>query len=65
MNTYIIYIENTSTNEAIIESLIDCIPCFITRTYVEMDYSELEITCRAEDSAVVELAIFCLVDEEV
>jgi hypothetical protein len=65
MNRYTVYIENTNTNEAIIESLIDRVPCFVTRTYVEMDSSKLEITCRAEDSAAVELAISCLVDEEV
>jgi len=48
------YIENTVNLDATLEMLKVVIPCFIEREYIEMNYSEVTITARAEDFATVE-----------
>ena len=48
------YIENTDTLNKVLEVIKDVVPCFIEREYIEMNYSQITITARAEDFATVE-----------
>ncbi len=48
------YIENTVDLDATLELLKVEIPCFINREYIEMNYSQVEITARVEDFKTVE-----------
>lgn len=55
------YIENSADLDATLEVLKDTIPCFINREYIEMNYSEVEITARVEDFCTVEMYLAPLV----
>lgn len=48
------YIANSEQLDEILLTLKDRIPCFITREYIEMDFSQVEIVARIEDWATVE-----------
>lgn len=43
------YIENTLALEDALEKVSDGIPCFVTRQYIEMNYSKITIQARVED----------------
>jgi len=43
------YIENTLALELALEEISDKIPCFVTREYIEMNYSKITIQARIED----------------
>ncbi len=43
------YIENTLALELALENISDRIPCFVTREYIEMNYSKITIQARIED----------------
>jgi hypothetical protein len=53
MKKFTIYVPNTRLLETVIEEMTNKISCFIDREYVEMNYSKVEVTCRAEDSDYV------------
>ena len=57
----IYYIENTNALEVALEKLSEKIPCFVTREYVEMNYSKVTIHARIEDLATVETLLALLV----
>ena len=57
----IYYIENTNALEVTLEKLSEKIPCFVTREYVEMNYSKITIHARVEDLATVEIILALLV----
>lgn len=48
------YIENTVMLDHILSVLKELIPCFVEREYIEMNYSEITVTARAEDFPTVE-----------
>lgn len=48
------YIENTVDLDATLELLKETIPCFINREYIEMNYSQVEITAKTKDFKTVE-----------
>lgn len=48
------YIENSIELEAAIDKIRDTFMCFITREFIEMNYSEVEINARNEDIASIE-----------
>jgi hypothetical protein len=43
------YIENTLALELALEKISDRIACFVTREYIEMNYSKITIQARIED----------------
>ena len=43
------YIENTLALELALENISDKIACFVTREYIEMNYSKITIQARIED----------------
>ena len=49
----IYWIENTNELETALDKL-DCIPCFVDREFVEMNYSKVTINARQEDLKTVE-----------
>ena len=49
----IYWIENTNELETALDKL-DCIPCFVDREFVEMNYSEITIKARQEDLKTIE-----------
>lgn len=54
----IYFVANGTENlDEAIEALENAIPCFITREYVEMDYSKIIINARVEDLAFVEKSL--------
>ncbi len=55
----IYFVENGANLDEAIETINSAIPCFITREYIEMDYSKITIQAREEDLAFVER---CLAD---
>jgi len=54
MITKTYYIQNSIALEKVLETLKTVIPCFITREYIEMDFSEVEVIARTEDFKTVE-----------
>lgn len=54
MTTKTYYIQNSIALEKVLETLKTVIPCFITREYIEMDFSEVEVIARTEDFKTVE-----------
>ena len=54
MTKKIYYIQNSVELDVSLELIKMAIPCFITREYIEMNYSEIEIIARDEDFASVE-----------
>lgn len=54
MTKKVYFIENSVELDVSLELIKMDIPCFITREYVEMNYSEVEIIARNEDIACVE-----------
>jgi hypothetical protein len=54
MTKKVYYIQNSVELDVSLELIKMSIPCFITREYIEMDYSEVEIIARNEDLACVE-----------
>ena len=55
------YIENSYELETALATLAAIVPCFINREYIEMNYSEIEITARQEDFRSVENLLSALV----
>lgn len=55
------YIKNGIELETALSVLADKIPCFITREYIEMDYSKVTVICREEDAKVIEHLLVALV----
>lgn len=55
------YIENSAELDGVLEGIKLAIPCFITREYIEMDYSEIEIIARIEDWTFIESTLAPLV----
>jgi len=49
----IYWIENTNELEAALNKL-DCVPCFVERELVEMNYSKITINARQEDLKTIE-----------
>lgn len=49
----IYWIENTNELEKALKKL-NCIPCFINREFVEMNYSKIIINARQEDLRTIE-----------
>ena len=50
MTKIVYYIPNNSKFlDDTFAHLVDAIPCFINREYIEMDYSKVTITARKED----------------
>jgi len=48
------YIKNTPELNDYLEEIKMNVPCFITREYVEMDYSKVSILAREEDMPHIE-----------
>ena len=48
------YIENSAILDHILSVVKELIPCFVEREYIEMNYSQITITARAEDFVTVE-----------
>ncbi len=48
------YIENTLALELALENISDKIACFVTREYIEMNYSKITIQARVEDFNSIE-----------
>ena len=46
----IIYAPNSDRLDKALANFIDVVPCFITREYIEMNYSKITIICRNEDA---------------
>ena len=53
MAKIVYFIKNGSVLEETIALIINRFPCFVNREYIEMDYSKVTITCRAEDAASI------------
>ena len=51
MDNIVVYIENEKIDEVM--NALNVIPCFLKTEYVEMNYTELEIGCRIEDTSTV------------
>lgn len=49
----IYWIENTNELEITLDKL-DCIPCFVDREFIEMNYSKITIKARQEDLKTIE-----------
>lgn len=54
------YIENTSALELALEEISDKIACFVTREYIEMNYSKITIQARIEDFNAVDRVLSLL-----
>lgn len=51
----IYFVENTAPClDEMLDLLIDTIPCFLEREFVEMDFSKITIKARVEDLRTVE-----------
>lgn len=61
MTTKIYYIENTIELDKVLNEIIDTYPCFVDRTPIEMNYSEIAINAREEDIASIERLLAPLV----
>lgn len=49
MEKRVYYKPNSVDLDVVIEHIKSVIPCFITREYIEMNYSKVEIIARVED----------------
>ena len=50
----VVYVmKNGTILDETIALIIKRFPCFVNRGYIEMDYSKVTVTCRAEDAASV------------
>lgn len=49
MEKRVYYKPNSVDLDVVIEHIKSAIPCFITREYIEMNYSKVEIIARVED----------------
>lgn len=54
MEKRVYYKPNSVDLDVVIEHIKSVIPCFITREYIEMNYSKVEITARVEDTSTVQ-----------
>jgi hypothetical protein len=54
MEKRVYYKPNSADLDVIIEHIKKVIPCFITREYIEMDCSKVEIIARVEDIPTVQ-----------
>lgn len=61
MTKKVYYIENANCLEDALEFLINSIPCFVERRFIEMDYSVVTVLCRVEDLINVERILAPLV----
>lgn len=49
MEKRVYYKPNSVDLDVVVEHIKSIIPCFITREYIEMNYSKVEIIARVED----------------
>lgn len=54
MEKRVYYKPNGVDLDVIVEHIKSVIPCFITREYIEMNYSKIEIIARVEDAPTVQ-----------
>lgn len=54
MAKVVYFMANGTVLDETIALIIDRFPCFVNREYVEMDYSKITVTCRAEDAAAIQ-----------
>ena len=54
MEKRVYYRYNSVDLDIVIEHIKSGIPCFITREYVEMNYSKVEFIARAEDISYIQ-----------
>ena len=57
MTKFEAYLMNTALLEDTLKHIRDAFPCFIDREYVEMNFSKVTITCRAEDADAIGLEL--------
>ena len=53
MRKIVYYIPNNKFLDDTLTHLVDTIPCFVNREYIEMDFSKVTITARVEDVTYV------------
>ena len=61
MENLTISVENGCGIDKILDWIIDTFACFVEREFVELDYSQVSITARAEDMPYIENALAPLV----
>ena len=61
MTEKIYYIQNSVALDEAIERLINLIPCFVDRDFIEMDYSKVVVKANNADLATVEKILAPLV----
>lgn len=54
MAKVVYFMANGTVLEETIALIIDRFPCFVDREYIEMDFSKVTVTCRAEDAAAIQ-----------
>ena len=54
MTKKVYYIENTNALEVAIDNAEMLFPCFVSREFIEMNYSQISILARNEDLACIE-----------
>lgn len=47
------YLKNTALLDEQLSYIRDAFPCFISREYVEMDFSQIVVICRDEDAYAI------------
>jgi hypothetical protein len=57
MTKFEAYLMNTALLEDVLERICNTFPCFINREYVEMNFSKVTITCRADDAEAIGLEL--------
>jgi hypothetical protein len=55
MEKRVYYKPNSVDLDVVVEFIKDHFPCFITREYIEMNYSKVEIIARVEDIFYIQL----------
>ena len=53
MAKVVYFMKNGSVLEETISLIINRYPCFVSREYIEMDFSKVTVTCRVEDAASI------------
>lgn len=53
MERKVFYIENTKALTDTLDKIVYDFPCWISREFIEMNYSEVGITVRAEDMSAI------------
>ena len=61
MTKFEVYARNTSLLDYVLEEIIDLVPCFVDREFVEMDCSRVEVTCRVEDADAIYTRLVALI----